>query len=118
MCRRSLLLLLLLVPATSAQDQAPNPPGSRSTGSSRPTSFRGKRFAGVKWLEHGAYTTLQPSKAHKSASDIVRFDAAGKSEALVPAEKLVPPNAKEPLVVQGYELSKESQPRADLHPIR
>ena len=61
----------------------------------------------MKWLDGGAYTTLQPSKAHKGASDLVRCDAAGKSEVLVPAEKLIPPDAKEPLAVHGYELSKD-----------
>lgn len=65
--------------------------------------FRGDRVPPVKWLAGGAYTSTQPSKAHKGASDLVRVDAAGKVEVLVSAEKLVPPSAKEPLPVQGYE---------------
>ena len=69
--------------------------------------FRGDRVPAVRWLAGGAYTSTQPSKAHKGASDLVRVDAAGKVEVLVPAEKLLPPNAKEPLSVQGYELSKD-----------
>jgi dipeptidyl-peptidase-4 len=60
----------------------------------------------AKWLAGGGYTTLQPSKAHKG-SDIVRFDAAGKRTVLVPAEKLIPPGAKAPLGIHGYELSKD-----------
>lgn len=104
---RSLLLLLLLATSVSAQDQPSNPAKLTLDRIFASEEFRGERFSAVKWLEHGAYVTLQPSKAHKNASDIVRFDPAGKSEVLVPAEKLIPPSAKEPLAVQGYELSKD-----------
>lgn len=81
--------------------------------------FTGDPVPKVKWLDGGAYTTLRPSKTHqdknqthqdqsqKEPSDIVRVDASGKSEVLVPAEKLVPADAKEPLVVQDYEFSKD-----------
>lgn len=69
--------------------------------------FRGDRVPAVRWLAGGAYTTLQPAKARKGASDLIRVDAAGKVDVLVPAESLLPPNAKEPLPVQGYELSKD-----------
>ena len=64
--------------------------------------FRGDGPPDVKWLAGGAYTTLRPSKAHKGASDLVRVDPAGAAEVLVPAEKLVPPGATEPLAVHGY----------------
>jgi dipeptidyl-peptidase-4 len=69
--------------------------------------FKGDLVPKVKWLEDGAYTTLHPSKIHKKASDIVRVDPGGKSEVLVPLEKLIPTNAKEPLAVMDYELSKD-----------
>ncbi len=69
--------------------------------------FGGDRVPKVKWLEGGTYTVLQSSKVHKEASDIVRVDTGGKSEVLVAAETLVPTNAKEPLSVQDYELSKD-----------
>lgn len=61
----------------------------------------------MKWLDGGAYTTLQPSKMHKGSSDIVKVDADGKVEMLVPAEKLIPPDAKSPLAIQGYEFTKD-----------
>lgn len=70
--------------------------------------FRPERVPSVKWLDGGAYTTLHPSKTHKGASDIVKVDAEGKTEVLVPAEKLIPPDAKSPLAVHGYEFTKDS----------
>lgn len=79
--------------------------------------FKGEPVSKVKWLEGGAYTTLQPSKIHqeqgskgtspKAMNDIVRVDASGKREVLVSAEQLVPTNAKEPLAIQDYEFSKD-----------
>src|SRR5262245_43977850 len=91
----SLLLLLLAVPPAVAQPKTPDQTLltlDRIFGSDE---FRGDRVPAVKWLDGGGYTTLQPSKARGEASDIVRFDAAGKRTVLVPAEKLVPPGAKE-----------------------
>jgi dipeptidyl-peptidase-4 len=69
--------------------------------------FRGDRVPVVKWLESGGYTTLQPSKGNKDAYDIVRVDASGKKELFVPSSMLVPQNAKKPLAIQAYELSKD-----------
>lgn len=69
--------------------------------------FRGERVPPVEWLKTGGYTTLLPSKAHKGASDLVRSDAAGKTEVLLAAENLIPPGAKEPLAIHGYELSRD-----------
>jgi dipeptidyl-peptidase-4 len=67
--------------------------------------FRGQRGTSVKWLPGGGSTTLAPAKG--GGSDIVRVDAAGKREVLVPANKLIPANAKQPLAIHGYELSKD-----------
>lgn len=69
--------------------------------------FRSERVPVIQWLEAGGYTTLLPSKAHKGASDLVQVNAAGASEVLVPAEKLIPPDAKDPLAIHGYELSRD-----------
>lgn len=107
MCPYSLLLLLLAVPPATAQPKTPNPARLTLDRIFASAEFRGDRVPLVKWLDGGGYTTLQPSKVHKGASDIVRFDAAGKNAVLVPAEKLVPPCAKEPLAIHGYELSKD-----------
>lgn len=69
--------------------------------------FRGDRVPAVRWLNGGAYTSTQPSKTVKNGSELVKVDAAGKVEVLVPAEKLIPPGAKEPLSIHGYELSAD-----------
>jgi dipeptidyl-peptidase-4 len=107
MSRCSPVFLLLTVSAVSAQPPTSDPARLTLDRIFASEEFHGDRVPPLKWLDGGAYTTLQPSKAHKGASDLVRFDAAGKSEVLVPAEKLLPPGAREPLVVEGYELSKD-----------
>jgi dipeptidyl-peptidase-4 len=98
---------LLTVAPASAQPQPPDPTKLTLDRLFASDEFRGDRIPPVKWLDGGEYTTLQPSKVHKHGSDIVRFDATGKSEVLVPAEKLVPTDAKEPLAIKGYELSQD-----------
>jgi dipeptidyl-peptidase-4 len=69
--------------------------------------FRGDRVPMVKWLEQGAYLTIRSTDTKPESSDIVRVDATGKQETLVAASQLVPPSAKEPLNIQGFEFSKD-----------
>ncbi len=118
MHRHCFLLLLLLLAAPVAAQSQPQPKAQPKAPLGDPAKltidrifnsddFKGDAPPAVKWLDGGAYTTLRPSKAHKGASDLVRVDIAGKSEVLVPAEKLIPPNAKEPLAINGYQLSKD-----------
>ncbi len=107
MYRPSLLFLALTALPATAQPQQPDPAKLTLDRIFASDDFKGENVPAVKWLDGGAYTTLQPSKAHKGASDLVRFDAAGKGEVLVAAEKLIPPGAKEPLAIHGYELSKD-----------
>ncbi|AWM40481.1 Prolyl tripeptidyl peptidase precursor [Gemmata obscuriglobus] len=104
---RSLLLLFLLAAPAAAQPQPIDPAALTLDRLFASDDFRGDPVPSMKWLDGGAYTILQPSKAHKGASDIARVDAAGKAEVLVAAEKLIPPGAKEPLAVHGYDLSKD-----------
>lgn len=104
---RALLLIALLALPTVARSQQVDPAKLTLDRIFASDDFNGDAVPAVKWLDGSSYTTLRPSKGHKKASDIVRFDAAGKSEVLVAAEKLVPPGAKEPLAVHGYELSKD-----------
>jgi dipeptidyl-peptidase-4 len=73
--------------------------------------FAGKEFGGApaprpRWLPDGGTTTTRPAKGGKTA-DIVRTRADGTTEVLVAADTLVPPGGKEPLAVQGYELSAD-----------
>ncbi|MBP3957660.1 S9 family peptidase [Gemmata sp. G18] len=107
MYRHSLLFLALTAVPAAAQPQPAEPTKLTLDRIFASDDFAGDPVPAVKWLDGGAYTTLRPSKAHKNASDLVRFDPAGKSEVLVAAEKLVPPNAKEPIAIHGYELSKD-----------
>jgi dipeptidyl-peptidase-4 len=100
---RSFALLLLVAAPLAAAEPAPLTV-DRIFASDE---FKGDRVPSVKWLDGGAYLSTQPSKAHKGATDIILVDAAGKSEVLVPAEKLIPTNAKEPLAVQGFEFNKD-----------
>ncbi|HEY1189037.1 MAG TPA: S9 family peptidase [Gemmata sp.] len=107
MCRCSILVLLLLVSPVVGQPQPADPAKLTLDRVFSSDDFRGDPVPGVKWLDGGTYTTLQPSKAHKGAANIVRSDAAGKVEVLVPAEKLIPPGAKDPLAIHGYQFSKD-----------
>lgn len=51
----------------------------------------------------GAYSTLEPASGGAHGTDIVRYEAAtGTREVLVPAAKLVPRGATEPLEVENY----------------
>lgn len=107
MCRRALLLLVLTAAPAAAQPAPADPARLTLDRVFSSDDFRGDRSPTVHWLAGGIYTTLRPAKVHKGASDIVRVDVAGKEEVLVPAEKLVPPGAKEPLAVHGYEFSAD-----------
>ncbi|MBY0461299.1 MAG: S9 family peptidase, partial [Gemmataceae bacterium] len=100
--------IVLTVVATLVGQQPPQDPAKLTLDRINASSdFRGDRPPPVRWLAGGGYTTLEPSKTHKGAADLVRVDDAGKGEVLVAAEKLVPPGAKEPLSVHGYELSQD-----------
>ncbi|MBN2507615.1 MAG: S9 family peptidase [Verrucomicrobia bacterium] len=57
-----------------------------------------------RWLKDGSgYTRLEPSPNLKQARDLVRYDpATGARTVLVPASRLIPPGATEPLNVDDY----------------
>ena len=104
---RVLFAMLLACSQVVAQAPTPDPAKLTLDRICATEEFCGDLAPSVKWLDAGAYTTLQPSEPYKGASDLVRVDAAGKLEVLLPAAKLIPPNGKEPLPIQGYELSKD-----------
>ena len=58
-----------------------------------------------------SYTSLEPEAAPGShGAAIVRYDAAsGAREVLVPANKLVPPGASEPIDIENYQWSPDGQ---------
>lgn len=107
MRRSSFLLALLFVAPLASQPKPADPARLSLERIYASPDFRGDRSASVKWLGTGGYTSLLPSKTQKGASDIVRSDATDKTEVLVPADKLIPPDAKEPLGIQGYDFSKD-----------
>jgi dipeptidyl-peptidase-4 len=105
MCRRALLAFVLA--AAPAAAQPPDLPKLTLDRVFASDDFRGDPVPAVHWLADGAHTTTRPAKGHKGASDIVRVAADGAEEVLVPAAKLVPPGAKEPLAVHGYEFAAD-----------
>ncbi|HET7564051.1 MAG TPA: S9 family peptidase, partial [Gemmatimonadaceae bacterium] len=70
--------------------------------------FIGDDFGPASWLGDSAYTTLEPSRTVSGGTDVVRYDAAtGRRDVLVPAERLVPAGASEPLDIESYEWSPD-----------
>ncbi|MGH7630662.1 MAG: S9 family peptidase [Gemmatimonadales bacterium] len=65
--------------------------------------FAAASFGPSRWVDNGAgYTTLEPHPGDKGR-DIVRYDAArGTRQVMVPAARLVPEAAAEPLEVEEY----------------
>jgi dipeptidyl-peptidase-4 len=96
MPRFALLALLLCAPPALAQK--PDPAKLTLDRIFASGDFRGERVPQVKWLDGASYTTLEPAG---KGTDLVKYDAAGTRDVLVPADKL---NA---LAVHGYELSKD-----------
>jgi dipeptidyl-peptidase-4 len=73
-------------------------------------AFRPKFLGRVTWIDHGAaYLVLEPSPAFPGARDIVRYQTAtGRRTVLLPAAKLIPPGAQEPLSIDGFSLSPDA----------
>ena len=104
---RFFLLLLLVVSPLAAQQKSSKPSQLTLDRIFVSDDFRSDAIPFEKWLRDGLFTSLQLSKTQTSGRDLVRFDAQGNAEVLVPAEKLIPPNTKEPLRVESYELSQD-----------
>lgn len=68
------------------------------------TEFAGQPFGPARWIENGTgYTTLERSAARPGARDVVRYDtASGTRAVLVAAEKLMPAGQSEPLAIEDY----------------
>jgi dipeptidyl-peptidase-4 len=73
------------------------------------TDFRPSAFGPLRWLAGGrAYTTLERPEGRGPGRDLVRYDTeSGAREVLVPAARLVPPGASEPLDVDDYSWSAD-----------
>jgi dipeptidyl-peptidase 4 len=105
--RICMFVFLSLVLPSAAFSQAPDPSKLTLDRIFASDDFQGERVPQMKWLDGGGYTTFKPSEKIKGGRDLYRFDSGGKSELIVAAEKLIPPNAKEPLAIQGLEFSKD-----------
>src|SRR6185369_5229968 len=108
MRQRILLLpvvLLLLVPVFAQQ----NDPGLLTVDSL--SSFRTRSLGPVRWQEDGSgYLALEPSPSRKDAVDLVRYDInTGDRSIKIAADKLVPSNATEPLVIEEFTLTPDEK---------
>jgi dipeptidyl-peptidase 4 len=67
-------------------------------------------FGPARWLNGGeAYTTVEPSRINQGGRDIVRYETAtGKREVLISASELVPAGASEPLEIEDYDWSADT----------
>lgn len=72
-------------------------------------SFGASSLDAVVWQADGSgYLALEPSVDKKGAMDIVRYDAAsGARTIFVAAEKLMPPGASAPVVIEQYDFSDD-----------
>src|SRR5437870_948256 len=74
-------------------------------------TYRAQSLDALQWQEDGSgYLVLEPAPGKENAVNIVRYDAAGGEKTiLVPAEKLLPPGASAPLMVEHFDLSADAQ---------
>jgi len=118
MIRRSPLSAIVVVFAVlgvftglAGQDKAPDPGRLTLDRIFASREFSAERFGPARWMSDGAsYTTLEPSAEAKGGRDLVLYRAeTGRREVLVPAAKLVPPGAKEPLAIENYAWSPDGK---------
>lgn len=117
--RIAALIALILIPAFLPAAQAQDKPVSDKPFEPILTleriftsrEFAPERFGPARWMADGeSYTTLEPSAETKGGRDLIRYRAAtGKREILVPAAKLVPAGASEPLAIENYEWSPDGE---------
>jgi dipeptidyl-peptidase-4 len=69
--------------------------------------FAPERFGPAQWMEDGrAYTTVEPSRTHPGASDLVRYETvSGARTVLVDAALLIPAGDTTPLDFDDYQWS-------------
>jgi dipeptidyl-peptidase-4 len=105
---RGALLAVTLATAARSQESDPSTLTLPRIFASR--EFFGQRFGPARWLATGdAYTTLEPA-ASGTGADIVRYDAeTGRRIVLVPASRLVPRGATDPLEIEDYSWSPDAK---------
>jgi dipeptidyl-peptidase 4 len=72
--------------------------------------FTVKSFGPVRWLNGGSsYTTLEASAGGDKTADLVRYDTAtAQREVLVSAQQLIPANEKNPISIEDYALTPDT----------
>jgi len=72
--------------------------------------FAVKSFGPVRWLNGGSsYTTLEASAGGDKTADLVRYDAStAQREVLVSAQQLIPANEKNPISIEDYALTPDT----------
>src|SRR6185369_3703894 len=105
--RIAVLFLLLLVTVTALGQQT----GTELLTVDTTFTYRAERLDAVHWQTDGTgYLVLEPSTANARAPELVRYDAAsGTKSVLVAADKLVPPGASAPLVIEEFDLSADGR---------
>src|SRR5262245_49957140 len=103
----ALLFLLLLGAITAAGQQT----GSDLLTVESSFTYRAERLNAVRWQADGTgYLVLEPPTGKPGAFDLARYDAAsGARTVMLAAEKLVPPGASSPLVIEEFDLSADQQ---------
>lgn len=111
MRQKTLLIPLLLLLLASAVAQQPQPADPSLLTVDTIFAYRTRSLGPVRWQEDGSgYLALEPSPTRKDFVDIVRYDALnGNRSVKVSAEKLTPPGAKDPLLVEDFEISADEQ---------
>ena len=103
------VVLLLVTPLFAQQSARPSQSGLLTFDTI--FTYHPQSLAAVRWQADGSgYLALEPSPSKREALDIVRYAAAsGEKTILVSAEKLVPPGASSPLLIEEFDLSENGQ---------
>jgi dipeptidyl-peptidase-4 len=110
MLLRRVAAFLLLVAADRAGAQAGDPTQVTLDRLFATRDFAPETFGPSAWTPDGnGYTTVEPTPGGRG-SDLVQYDAAtGRRTVIVPAARLVPPGAPEPLAIEGYQWSPDAK---------
>src|ERR1051325_998744 len=98
------VFLLLILPVFAQQDPSLLTVDALFT-------YRTQSLGPVQWQNDGSgYLALEPSPTKTGFADIVRYDVnSGERTVKVPAEKLIPSAASQPLSIEEFSLTPDEQ---------